>query len=104
MARVAMLVPGIMGSELWLDDDLIWPGAAHELLFPYRHMKELRRPDLRVGDVIRSFSISSQYQDLIGDLGACDFTEVGTKPTLVVFPYDWRKSNVLAAEALANRI
>jgi pimeloyl-ACP methyl ester carboxylesterase len=104
MAQVAVLVPGIMGSELWLSDDLIWPGSVSELLLPYAKMAELLRPDLRVGDVIRSFSISSQYQDLIDDLTACGFSEAAAPPTLVVFPYDWRKSNALPAEALADRL
>lgn len=104
MARVAVLVPGIMGSELWLGEDLIWPGSASELIFPYGKMAELLRPDLRVGDAIRSFSISSQYQDLIDDLTSCGFSEESAPPTLVVFPYDWRKSNDTAAGALADRL
>jgi pimeloyl-ACP methyl ester carboxylesterase len=101
VTRIAVLVPGIMGSELWLDQSLIWPGSAAELFLPYGKMAELLRPDLRVGDVIRSFSISSQYADLIDDLTSCGFAEGST---LVVFPYDWRKDNALAARELADRL
>lgn len=104
MARAIVLIPGIMGSELWLGQDLIWPGDANELLLPYGKMAELLRPDLRVGDVIRSFSISQQYGALIEDLDRCGFSEAATPPTLVVLPYDWRKSNGDAATALATKL
>src|SRR5438128_1008040 len=68
MTRVAILVPGIMGSVLKLKNEVIWPGALDELLLPYRKMKQLMLTDLDATDVIRSFSFSQQYADLIGDL------------------------------------
>src|SRR5262249_9734357 len=55
-------------------------------------------------DVIRSYSISTQYQSLINDLGRCGFRENADPPTLVICPYDWRKANELAAVALADRL
>ncbi len=102
MAEVIVFVPGIMGSELYLGDELIWPGTPAEMLFPYRKMEKLLRPDLRIGDIIRKVSISNQYASLIEAFKLCGFDEETGPPTLVVCPYDWRKDNRLAADRLAE--
>ena len=60
MSRVVVLLPGIMGSELRLDKELIWPGPAASLIFPYKKMTELLDPNLVATDIIRSFSVSTQ--------------------------------------------
>lgn len=104
MTEVVILLPGIMGSTLLKDGELIWPGSLSELLLPYDKLPQLMDPDLEVGDIIRSFSISSQYQSLIDALGNAGFTEKSGdfKPTLRVCPYDWRKDNRLAADRLVQ--
>lgn len=102
MTHVAILIPGIMGSVLECNGEVIWPGAVSELLFPYSKMRELTQENLVAIDVIRSVSISEQYDELIGDLETCGFREDGDPPTLVVCPYDWRKDNRLAAKQLAD--
>lgn len=104
MAEAVVLVPGIMGSQLFQGQDLIWPGSAAELLFPYGKMNELLDPNLQVGDIIRSVAISNQYESLVEALGLCGFDEAGDQPTLVVCPYDWRKDNRLAAARLADKV
>ena len=104
MTQVVIVVPGIMGSVLCLDSEVIWPGSVASLVLPYRKMPELMREDLRATDVIRAFSISEQYGALIRDLATCGFRETDTPPTLFVCPYDWRKDNRLAAAILADRI
>jgi pimeloyl-ACP methyl ester carboxylesterase len=91
-----------MGSELWKDGKLIWPGSASELLLPYAHMDALLDPTTKVGDIIRKVSISTQYGALVDALNACGFVEGGLTPTLKVFPYDWRKDNAQAASQLAD--
>ena len=102
MKQVAILVPGIMGSELYLGDQLIWPGPASSLVFKYKLMRELLQPNLRVGDIIRTFSFSQQYQSLVDSLAKCGFTS-GLE-TFYACPYDWRKRNEEAAEVLAQKI
>lgn len=102
MAEVIVFVPGIMGSELYLGDELIWPGTPAEMLFPYGKMEKLLRPDLRIGDIIRKVSISNQYASLIKAFKLCGFDEETGPPSLVVCPYDWRKDNRLAADRLAE--
>lgn len=103
-AEVVVLVPGIMGSVLKDGAEIIWPGTPAELLFPYRKMPQLCKDNLDPVDVIRSVSISSQYDTLIDALATCGFRENGAAPTLAVCPYDWRKDNALAAERLASRM
>ncbi len=104
MTEAVILIPGIMGSELYFGSERIWPGAVSELLLSYRKLSKLLTPDLIVGDVIRSVSISDQYGSLISALSKCGFREQGPKPTLIVCPYDWRKDNALAAERLAEKV
>jgi pimeloyl-ACP methyl ester carboxylesterase len=102
MTKLIIFLPGLMGSQLFKGTDLIWPGPFLSLFSPYKLMNELLDPDLRVGDIIRSFSISEQYGSLIAKLGQADFTEQNGR--LRVFPYDWRKRNEDAAEGLAKLI
>jgi pimeloyl-ACP methyl ester carboxylesterase len=104
MTQLAVLVPGIMGSELRLGDRLVWPGPVADLVLPYYRIDDLLRDDLVATDLIRSYSISTQYQALIDDLGRCGFREHADPPTLWLCPYDWRKGNDLAAAQLADRV
>jgi pimeloyl-ACP methyl ester carboxylesterase len=100
--QVAVLIPGIMGSELRLNGKVVWPGPVASLLFPYKLMAELLDPATFATDVIRTYSITTQYQALIDDLGTLGFHEA-TK-SLIVFPYDWRKANEESAAALAGAL
>jgi phospholipase A1 len=112
MTRVAVLVPGIMGSVLELrraggGREVIWPGPVSSLVLPYRKMDELMSDDLEVTDVIRGVSVSDQYKTLVDDLARCGFREDaqgGQPPTLYLCPYDWRRDNALAADALADKV
>jgi hypothetical protein len=100
MSQVAVLVPGIMGSELRLDGQVVWPGPVHNFIWPYRMMDKLLDPDLVATDVIRSYAFVSQYQALIDDLTQLRFRE--DDRTLLVFPYDWRRPNEETAARLAD--
>jgi len=91
VTNLIIFLPGIMGSELLKDGELIWPGPPESLVLRYKLMKQLLDPDLQVGDIIRRFSISEQYKTLIDKLGQADFTEENGR--LRVCPYDWRKPN-----------
>src|SRR5258706_3863612 len=102
--EAVVIVPGIMGSELLDGDKLIWPGDAVELLLPYKHMAQLLKPQLIVGDLIRSFSISTQYAALISALERCGFHEHDKPQSLYVCPYDWRRDNREAANRLGELI
>jgi hypothetical protein len=97
-----VFLPGIMGTELFKGDDLIWPGPVSSLRFRYKLMDQLLDPNLRVGDIIRWFSVSEQYNALIAKLRQAGFSEDNSR--LRVCPYDWRKRNEDAAEKLAQMI
>jgi pimeloyl-ACP methyl ester carboxylesterase len=105
MTHVAILVPGIMGSVLELNNKVVWPGSALAIIlgssFSNQDMDKLMDPNLTATDVIRSVSISRQYVNLIEDLGRCGFRESDAPPTLYLCAYDWRKDNKLSADTLA---
>src|SRR5690349_23932371 len=103
-SHAVIFVPGIMGSELRLGEEMIWPGSIASLKLPYTKMAELMRPDLTARDVIRRVGIFPQYSTLLDDLQTCGFTENSVRPTLYVFPYDWRKSNWDAAQGLTKLV
>src|SRR5690242_15686000 len=90
-----------MGSVLKLDGEVIWPGSLGSLIFAFNKMDELLDERLVATDIIRSFSVSVQYGALVNDLTTWGFKE---KKDLYLCPYDWRKSNEEAAEALAKLI
>jgi hypothetical protein len=99
------MLPGIMGSELRLGDEVIWPGPASSLLLEFKRTPDLLRPNLVATDVPRSFGGAvSIYETLILDLEVCGFHEMTRLRTLHVVPYDWRKSNYEAAGILAKRL
>jgi pimeloyl-ACP methyl ester carboxylesterase len=104
MKQLVVFVPGIMGSELRRGNQLVWPGPVADLVLPFYRIDDLLREDLVATDLIRSYSISTQYQAIINDLAACGFRENAGPPTLWLCPYDWRKKNELAAGVLADRI
>ena len=104
MPHVAIVVPGIMGSQLELNGEVIWPGSVLNLIGSYKKMEELMDPDLKATDVIRSFSISKQYQGLLDDLGRCGFRESDQPATLFVCAYDWRRDNAESANTLADLV
>lgn len=99
--QVVVVVPGIMGSQLRLGDELVWPGTIWNLIGPYNKMPELMRPDLKPAGMLLNFGIFKQYSSLLADLNTCGFSEQTTPPTLYPFSYDWRKSNSDAAAKLA---
>src|SRR6266850_6347632 len=104
MAHAAIIIPGIMGSVLELRGEVIWPGSPLDLYLPYNKMSKLMDANLVATDIIRSVSISEQYQKLIDDLGKCGFREDDNPKTLYVCPYDWRKDNALGAQKIADLI
>lgn len=105
MSRWVVLVPGIMGSSLFLDRDEIWPPSAWEVIFGYDHIDKLLDDNVEVGEIIEEASgIKAIYQTLLRDLVACGYTEQGAERRLIAYPYDWRRSNELTAMGLAARL
>lgn len=96
-----ILVPGIMGSELFTPQgEKVWPPTVLEMQTSYGRIDELLRDDLRVGDIIRKVWCVGVYRPLIQTLNDIGYAEGGGGQTLTVFAYDWR----LDLERLADRL
>ena len=65
-----------MGSQLYHEKELIWPGPAASYYFPYKLMDKLLEPNLVVGDIIRSYSLLQCYGSLIQDLNLAVFVNL----------------------------
>jgi pimeloyl-ACP methyl ester carboxylesterase len=100
--EVVVVLPGIMGSVLERKGQLVWPGELKDLIFGYRRLNDLMSDDLVPTGVIRSVSISRQYAALFETLEQFGFRE--QDGSLVPFAYDWRRSNIVSAAALAHRL
>ncbi len=103
MADVVIVVPGTLGSVLELHGAVIWPGRLRDLHGRFNRMAELKDPAIEATDLIRSYFVE-QYGSLIRDLEELGYHEHGRPKTLWLCPYDWRKSNLLAADVLASVI
>ncbi|MEI8270529.1 MAG: alpha/beta hydrolase [bacterium] len=117
-----ILVPGIMGTELFKyydDQKEIWPNV-DKLIFSITDNflndlalntdgTENRDMPMKLGDIIRGTHLdilgkkydSKTFEGLISELEKSGYIE---NANLFVFPYDWRKSNVVSAEKLKEKI
>lgn len=102
--QCVVFVPGIMGSALYLDDRKVWPPSILELILGYGRIEELMHPDLMATELIERVGPVSVYRSMIEDLRRCGYVESGGERRLVVIPYDWRLSNAVTADAVADKI
>lgn len=104
MRTVAVLVPGIMGTELVLPDgEVVWPPKVRETLFGYRRIAKLQDIDARPTRVIANVSCVDFYRPLQSLLSQLGFKADGDK-MLLEHPYDWRRDLFDLAEELAARL
>jgi pimeloyl-ACP methyl ester carboxylesterase len=105
MTPCVVLVPGILGSVMELNGEVIWPGSVLNVFITrYDKMDKLLDPATRPKDIIRKVFVFSQYQNLLQDLERMGFHEAGPTPTLFACPYDWRRANEESAKTLADVI
>jgi phospholipase A1 len=105
MTECVVLTPGILGSVLELNGEVIWPGSVlNAFITRYDKMDKLLDPAVKPKDIIRKVFVFTQYQDLLNDLERLGFREKDPKPTLFVCPYDWRKGNEDSAGTLADLV
>jgi pSer/pThr/pTyr-binding forkhead associated (FHA) protein len=104
--RPVVFVPGLMGSELWLGSEQLWPNPKYILESEVFRLPGDPRIEARniVSDVVIVPSIIKlrQYS------GLGDYLEEGLGYTrgndLLEFAYDWRQDVRLAAQRLAEAI
>jgi len=99
-AQTVVFLPGIMGSVLRLQGEMVWPGELKDFVFGYKKLPALMSDEVAATDIIRSVSISRQYAAIVDTLGRCGFRE--SEGSLRAFAYDWRRSNTVSAAALAD--
>jgi pimeloyl-ACP methyl ester carboxylesterase len=102
--QALILVPGIMGTELFDGQEKLWPPKPLETKFGYGRVEQLMKPDLKVGQIIRKVLCVGIYEDLFDQLEALGYTEDGADQRLYTFPYDWRQDLEVLAQQLAARL
>lgn len=103
--HVVCVVPGIMGTELLLEEggatERVWPPTPLETQFGYKRRDKLASPKAKPGRIIRNvlcFEFYAPLLDCIRDLG---FAPDGAEQRVIAFPYDWRRDLFDTASALA---
>jgi len=104
--RHVVIVPGMMGSELWLGNEKVWPAAKGflhpELVAMPSQVPIVARGLVQEVIIIPNFIKQEQY----GRLG--DYLEKGLgyhrNVDLHEFAYDWRQDVRISAQQLANTI
>lgn len=112
--RPVLIIPGIMGSELYEGGELVWPDIGAIL----DHTKDLflleglslddsgnSIKDINLRDIIKKIDIPLFGVDIFDDL-IFRFNEVGYKEntSYYTFPYDWRLDLNENGELLTNKI
>jgi len=105
-----IIVPGILGSELYRDYDFrtkIWPPFLDEFPFGVEELSltndGLENPifPMRVGGIVREAGTDDYYGSLIEQLKSAGYVEGSD---LFIFSYDWRLNNMSNVLALKQRI
>jgi pSer/pThr/pTyr-binding forkhead associated (FHA) protein len=103
-----IIVPGIMGTELWLGkDDLLWPDI-RDLVRRVELLSWPGRDDIRPGGLIKNMVIvpGLYKMEIYGLLTEYLVDELGYIPgeDLIEFGYDWRQDVRRTAEQLRDLI
>jgi pSer/pThr/pTyr-binding forkhead associated (FHA) protein len=104
--RPVVFVPGIMGSELWLGSERLWPNLKYLFASEIGHLPGDSRIEARA--LTREVVIVPNLikLDQYGRLSNYLEQELGYERgrNLLEFPYDWRQDNRLSARRLADAI
>ena len=103
-----VIIPGIMGTELYNESDLVWPDLAQALWdVNDQFLTENLSMDsegnsinsISTGDIIRKISTIDTFQSLVELLDTLGYEEGNN---LFVIPYDWR-FDLLATKSWLNQ-
>jgi len=95
-----VFVPGIIGTELTYQADLIWPGKPWEMVVPYTRMAQLTSTTgVAARNIIKEYTpfypiygrILNHLHDVLGD-------------RVYECPYDWRLPNEESAKRVAEKV
>jgi len=107
--KCVVFVPGIMGSELRLEqtDKKVWPPSILEAsISGYDRIDELMNPHLKATrPIVKVGMFFPVYKCILDDIKECGYTSSGANGrAFISFPYDWRLSNLDTAKKLADRL
>ena len=103
--KCVVFVPGVLGSELEnADHERVWPPKVSEMTFGYGRIDELMADDLTPVSVIRRISFFGVYRTILNDIERCGYAVGGAERRFLPFPYDWRQSNDVTAQQLADAL
>jgi len=105
--RPVVIVPGLMGSELWRGDQRIWPDVRRMFLEP-EALRLTDSPDLEPRSLVHQVVVvpnlvkQDQYNRLVDFL----VEELSYQPgqNLLEFPYDWRQDLRVSAGKLSEAV
>ncbi|MBI2051037.1 MAG: hypothetical protein HYT31_04535 [Parcubacteria group bacterium] len=106
-----ILVPGIMGTELWRGDDLIWPDIGKMFSDIGDDFMDVLAMDVNglatnnqitTGDIVRKPIVTKDiFEGLVNDFIDLGYDEA---VDLFVFPYDWRLDIQTTSDELKDKI
>ncbi len=108
--HVVFMVPGIMGTELFLpspaggDAEKVWPPTPLETQFGYKRREKLADPRVTVGEIIPNVLCFEFYRPLAKLLAGLGFRTYSSTKRLMPFPYDWRLDLFTTAAKLSTAL
>ncbi|MBI4785599.1 MAG: FHA domain-containing protein [Chloroflexi bacterium] len=105
--RPVVVVPGVMGSELWRGSECLWPNPRHLLTHPevFRYPDD---PNIEARGIVREIVIVPNVVKFEAYNRLGDYLEEGLGyergKDLIECPYDWRQDIRLSARRLAEQI
>lgn len=104
MSHAIVFLPGIMGSELRLGDETVWPPKAHETIVGYNRLDKLQSPDVRVKGIIRKVACFGFYDSVLNYFDELGYMPGDPEHRLVALAYDWRLDLFTLADQLAGQL
>ncbi len=99
MTKLTVFLPGIMGSELFLGGEKLWPPKVSETIRGYQRVDKLLDEAVVHGEVIDKVACFDVYEPILGLLSRTEADE-----RFVAFPYDWRQDLEVTAARLADTL
>lgn len=96
-----IFIPGILGSELLLNGEKVWPPSLVEIITGYQRLASLMDPNVEAGDPISKVFVKDFYGPLQSDLQKIANS---INARFIAFGYDWRKSITESAHNLSELI
>jgi pSer/pThr/pTyr-binding forkhead associated (FHA) protein/pimeloyl-ACP methyl ester carboxylesterase len=104
--RPVVIVPGVMGSELWCGSEKIWPNL--KLLFTEPELLRLDTPHVEARSILQEVVVVPNVIKLAQYSRLTDYLEEGLGyergRNLLEFFFDWRQDNRVSARRLAQVI